>query len=200
MATKKNWALQGVVYECCRIEGHCPLWFGRDLWKEPCINLNTYEIKKGHIGGIDMKGIIIMLHGDKIGPKFADCVKGFGEGAVYISDNANPEQRKILEHFATSHLGVEHWGKILGVKFVPIEISQKERTYHITMPFGEQQFTLTLGGDGKTPIRMENAQDPALSNIRFCNTDVWKYNDYGKNLEFHNTSGEISDFAIQGAI
>jgi hypothetical protein len=47
---------------------------------------------------------------------------------------------------------------------------------------------------------MENAQNPALSNIRFCNTDVWKYNDYGKKLEFHNTSGEIADFAIKGVI
>ena len=198
MTTQKNWELKGTYYECCRIEGHCPLWFGRDLWEEPCTNLATWEIKEGHIGGIDMKGIIIMLHGDKIGPKFADCVKGFGEGAVYISDNATPEQKKMLKAFATTHLGVEGWVKNLGVKFVPIKISKKASTYRITMPFGEQQFTLTFGGDGKTPIRMENAQNPALSNIKFCNTDVWKYSDYGKKLEFHNTSGEIADFTIKG--
>jgi hypothetical protein len=47
---------------------------------------------------------------------------------------------------------------------------------------------------------MENAQNPALSKIEFCNTDVWKYNDYGKNLDFHNTSGEIADFNIAGAL
>jgi len=57
MASQKTWALKGVFYECCRKEGHCPLWFGRDLWEEPCVNLATYEIREGQIDGIDMKGI-----------------------------------------------------------------------------------------------------------------------------------------------
>jgi hypothetical protein len=201
MSSQQNWALKGVYYECCRIEGHCPLWFGRDLWDEPCKNLATYEIKEGHIGGVDMRGITIMQHADGIGPKAASLAgKGIREGAAYISDHATAEQRKILEPFVTTHLGAERWVKTLGVKYVKISINHQDRTYRITMPFGEQQFTLTVGGDGKTPIRMENARNKALSDIKFCNTDVWKYRDYGKNLEFHNTSGEIADFNMQGTL
>ena len=89
------------------------------------------------------------------------------------------------------------WGKTLGVKFVKIDISEKDRTYNIVTPFGEQHLTLTIGGDGKNPIRMENQGLPFLSNVRVCN-GLWKYHDYGKSLEYHNTSGQMADFSLQG--
>jgi hypothetical protein len=198
MNAQKNWRLSGVFYECCRMEGHCPIWFGRDIWHDPCTNLATYEIKEGQISNLDMKGIIIMYFGGGIGPKFADFARGRGvkEGAAYISDNATLEQRKVLEPFVTTHIWGARCDKFLGVKFVNIAISEKGGTYHITMPFGEQKLTPTLGGDGKTQIRMENPMNRTLSDVKFCNTDVWKYNDYGKDLEFHNTSGVIANFSI----
>ena len=98
LASQKTWALKGVFYECCRMEGHCPLWFGRDLWEKPCANLATHEIKEGQIDGIDMKGIIVTYFQDGIGPKASDVYGGNGikEGAVYISDNASAEQRSVL--------------------------------------------------------------------------------------------------------
>jgi hypothetical protein len=198
MGKQNNWHLKGVFYECCRMEGHCPLWFGRDLWGEPCTNLATYEIKEGKIDDVDVAGITIIYFQDGIGPKFADLAAGKGvrEGTAYISDNATVEQREVLEPFVTTHLWGKRWGKGLGVKFVEINISKKNSTYHVTMPFGEQKITLTTGGDGHTPIRMENSKNVTLSNVRFCNTDVWKFQDYGKNLEFHNTSGAIADFVM----
>lgn len=143
MSGQKDWMLKGVFYECCRIEGQCPLWFGRDLWDEPCTNLATYEIKEGRIGDVDVSGIIIMLYGGNIGPRIADLANGIGEGAAYVSDNATDEQRKVLESFVPKHfVGERTWGwrKNLGLKFVKIEISKEPPIYHVTMPFGEQKF------------------------------------------------------------
>ena len=122
MNEKSGWALRGKFYESCRTEGHCPLWFGRDMWEKPCVNFETYEIEEGQIGGVDMKGIIIIRHQDNIGPTFEELLKGPGEGAVYISSNATEEQRRVLEPFVKSHLGAEGWKKLLGVKFVDINI------------------------------------------------------------------------------
>jgi hypothetical protein len=198
MTAQQNWALKGVLHECCRREGHCSLWFGRELWEEPCTSLATFEIKEGQIENIDMSGIIIILCGDGIGPTFADIAKGI-ELAVYISDNATDEQRRVLEPFASSRFCfLANWREFLGVKFVKINIAEENGTYHITMPYGEVKMSLTVGGDGKNPIRMENPQDKDCTNVRFCNTQFWKYHDYGKNLEFHNTSGIIADYAIKG--
>jgi len=196
MNEKKNWALKGVFYECCRVEdGHCALWFGRDL-PRACANMATYQITEGHIQNVDMKGVVVMQHQEGIGPKVADMAKGVEEGASYISDNVNDEQRSVLEPFLKTDLGIRPWKKLLGIKFVKIDIQEEKGTYHITMPFGEQKMSLTIGGDNKNPMRLENSRSRTFSNIRFCNTETWKYHDYGKNLEFHNTSGAIADFVF----
>jgi len=198
MATINNWMLKGTFFECCRIEdGHCALWFGRDLPK-PCANLETYQIKEGHIQNIDMKDIILMFHQDGIGPKLADLMKGAGEGAAYISDNATEEQRKVLEPFIKTRMNAARWKKSLGIKVVNINLSKENDTYHITMPFGEQKMSVAIGGDGKSPMRLINPPMPFLNDVKFCNTHFWKYHDYGKNLEFHNTSGAMGDFTLQG--
>jgi hypothetical protein len=179
------------------LDGHCGLWFGRDL-PQPCANILAYQINEGQIQNVDMKGIIIACHMDGIGPKHADMANGVKEGAAYISDKATDEQRKILEPFVMEHLEGRMWRKCLGIKYVTIDISEENGTYRLRMPFGELEMALAIGGDGKSPIRMENPPMPFLSNVRFCNTHYWKYNDYGKKLEYHNTSGGIGDFTLQG--
>ncbi len=198
MTAQKKWTLKGNFYECCRMEGHCPIWFGRDLWDEPCVNFVTYEIEEGQIQDIDMKGITIIYHQDNIGPKFADLSIPKREGAVYISDNATDEQRKILETFSTTHMRADNWKKCLGVKFVKIDISKGNGRYHITMPFGEQHITLSIGGDGKNPVRLENPALTFVTDVKVGNGDFWKYSDYGKDLEFHNTSSVIAYFTFEG--
>ena len=61
MTARKDWTLKGTFYECCRVlDGHCALWFGRDLPKA-CANLLTYQIKEGEIQNVDMNGIIITM-------------------------------------------------------------------------------------------------------------------------------------------
>jgi hypothetical protein len=194
MKENKDWMMKGTFYECCRaLDGQCGLQFDREL-PHSCACLATYEIKEGQIMDVDMKGINILFHMDEIGPKPGTL----GEGAVYISDNATEEQRKILKTFVFEKMEGGMWKKTLGFRFVKISISEKQGTYSIVMPYGEQHLTLTVGGDGKNPIRMENGRLPFLSNVRICNTRVWKYQDYGKNMEYRNTSGQIADFVLAG--
>ena len=67
MNEKKNWELKGVFYECCRVDdGHCALWFGRDL-PRACANMATYQITEGHIQNVDMKGVVVIQHQTGIG-------------------------------------------------------------------------------------------------------------------------------------
>jgi hypothetical protein len=196
MADRNDWMLKGTFFECCRVEdGHCALWFGRDLPKA-CANLETYQIQEGHIQNIDMKGIILMFHQDGIGPKLAELREGAKEGAAYISDRATDEQRKALEHFIREHMNAGRWKKNLGLKYVKIDINEGNNNYHIIMPFGEVDMSLAIGGDGKNPMRLINPPMPFLTDVKFCNTRLWKYHDYGKNLEFHNTSGATADFVL----
>jgi hypothetical protein len=193
---EKGWSLNGVFYECCRVEdGHCALWFGRDL-PRACINMATYQITQGQIQNVDMKGIVLIRYQSGIGPRVTDLAGGVDEGASYVSENTTDKQRVVLEGYLRTNLGIRPWRKYLGIRFVKIDIHEESRTYRISMPYGEQRIALTTGGDDKNPMRLENPRSPAFSNIKFCNTEIWKYSDYGRSLEFHNTSGVIADFSF----
>jgi len=193
-----KWSIRGKFYESCRAEGPCPLWFRQDMWNAPCVSWETIEIEAGHVDGINMKGIIIIHHVDNIGPRFEQFMsEGAGEGATYISDNATPEQRKVLDPWVESHLGAGY-KKYLGTKFVKIDIKKERNTYDITMPFGEQKIEIPVGGDEINPIGMTNCIDTRLTDYKFGVSRIFKYQDYGKDIEWHNSNGDISGFLDQG--
>lgn len=198
--TDQKWTLKGKYFECCRSNGQCPLTFGRDLVDGPCTNLATYKVTEGQIQGVDMKGVIYTSHADGIGPKIADLTpknKGIAEIAIYIGENASSEQKKILEPFLSTHLSALLSRKILGIKFVKIEIKEENGKYSIANTYCMQNMTMSVGGDRKTPIIIENSRNPFTSNVKVC-TSQWSYTDYGKKLEFHQTSGQIADFTFSG--
>lgn len=195
-----KWSLQGTYYECCRANGNCPLTFGRDMIDGPCANLATYQVTEGQIEGVDIKGAVFTIHADGIGPKFADLFpgnKGIAEIAVYIDEKAKSEQKKILESFLSRRLSAALSRKVLGVKCVDIEIKHENARYIISNPYCRQIMTMTIGKDGKNPIVIENPITPFLSNFKVYNGE-WSYADYSKNLQFHQTSGVVADFAFAG--
>lgn len=199
MADQK-WMLKGHYFEVCRANGNCPLTFGRDMVDGPCANLATYQVTDGQIEGVDMKGAVFMIHGDGIGPKFTDLFpgqKGIAEVAIYIDDKATSEQKKILEPFLSTHLSAAMARKNLGVKIVPIEMKEEPGKFIISNPYCQQVMTMTVGKDGKNPITIENSVSRWTKNVKVYNGD-WSFTDYGKKLEFHQTSGQIADFSFGG--
>lgn len=199
---EKQWMLKGVYMESCRANGQCPLSFGRDKTDGPCTNLAVYKVNEGNIQGVDMKGVIISNHAGGIGPKAPGLNKPrpgeeFDDFAIYISDNATDEQRKILEPFCRTHFMAQMARKMLGVRFVKIEFKEENKSVRITSPYYDMNMQYTVGGDG-TPLRVENKRGPAgIKSCKVC-TSHWSYNDYGKAIEFDQVSGQIADFILSG--
>ena len=193
------WSIKGDWYESCAAEGHCSMYFGRDM-EAPCKSFQFFNIIEGKIGNVDVSGVSAITIIDLISSKFANLGTKGGEGGIYISGNTTADQRKYLEPFFVNNIpGFLLVRKCLGVKYVDINLSQEGNTYHIKMPYGETKLSLTHGGDGKSPQRLENSIFGAfLLNIKICNTHIWKYNDFGRNWEFINRSGAIADFNLQG--
>jgi hypothetical protein len=193
------WKMKGVWYEGCASEGHCSMFFGRDM-EAPCKSFQVFQIKEGQINNVDVGGILVITVADLFSGKFSDLMAKGGEGGIYISETATEEQRKVLEPFFVNN--VPGWfmvRKPLGVRFVDIKLSKEDNTYHITMPYGELKASLTVGGDGKNPQRLENSLfSMILPDIKICNTHFWKYHDFGKNWEFVNRSGVMADFDLHG--
>lgn len=193
------WNMKGVWYEGCAAEGHCSMYFGRDL-EAPCKSFQLFQIKEGKIGDVDLKGVLIINVVDLFSPKFIDLMVKGGEGGIYISKTTTDEQRRYLEPFFVNNVpNFLMVKKCLGIKHVDINLNQEGNTYHVSMPHGEMKLSLTLGGDRKNPQRLENSLFSLIfSDIKICNTHFWKYNDFGKNWEFKNRSGAIADFDLQG--
>ena len=196
-----NWNIIGTWYEACAAEGHCSMYFGRDL-ETPCKSFQLFQINEGKIHDVDISGVLVINVIDLYSPEAADLLLKGGEGGIYISNATTDEQRKYLEPFFVNNVpSMLLVRKSLGVKYVDINLNQEDKTYHITMPHGEMKLSLTLGGDGKNPQRLENSLfSMFISDIKICNTHFWKYNDFGKNWEFINRSGAIANFNLQGQI
>ncbi len=188
-----GWQVRGVWYEGCASEGQCPLYFGRDM-ESPCRNFAVYDIREGQINGVDMAGIRIISVADILSTRAAELGASGTAAAVYVSENATEEQRPILEAFVATSLPLPV-RELRGVKFVPIDISLDGPSYHITMPFGELKGSLTRGGDGTNPQRIENSAVPFLREFRIANTELWRYKDLGRNWEYRNRSGTVGDLA-----
>lgn len=191
--------MKGVWYEACASEGHCSFYFGRDR-DEPCKSFQLFKIEEGKIGDVDISGVMAINVIDLYSNKAAELLAKGGEGGLYISDTTTDDQRKYLEPFFSNNvMGGILLRKILGTRYVDINLTQEDKTSHITMPYGEMKLTLTRGGDGKNPQRLENSLfSMFLKDIKFCNTHFWKYNDFGKNWDFVNRSGTIAEFDMQG--
>lgn len=190
---ESGWQLRGVWYEGCASEGHCSLYFGRDM-ESPCRNFAVYDIREGQINGIDMAGIRIISVADILSRRAAELPASGTAAAVYVSENASAEQRPIIEAFVATGLPLPV-RQLHGVKFVPIEISLDGPSYHVTMPFGELKGSLTMGRDGTNPQRIENSPIPFLREFKIANTEYWRYNDLGRNWEYRNRSGTVGDLA-----
>jgi hypothetical protein len=194
-----SWSAKGTWYEACAAEGHCPFYFGRDR-ETPCKSFQLYQITEGKMGDVDVSGVLAIMVIDLYSNKAADLMAKGGEGGLYISDKTTEEQRKYLEpYFVKNMAGSSILKKILGVKYVNIELKQEGNTFHVIMPHGEMKLSYTPGFDGKNPQRLENSIFGAFfSDIKVCNTQFWRYNDFGRNWDFINRSGTIASFDGKG--
>jgi hypothetical protein len=196
---KLVWNMKGVWFEACASEGHCSFYFGRDR-EEPCKSFQLFQVNEGKIHDVDISGVLIINVIDLYSNKAAELMTKGGEGGVYINNTTTEEQRKYLEPFFINNVpGMLLMRKVLEIRYVDINLEQEGNTYHITMPYGEMKLSLTRGGDGKNPQRLENSIFSMIfSDIKFCNTHFWKYKDCGKNWEFVNRSGAIANYNLQG--
>jgi len=194
-----SWNSKGVWYEACASEGHCSFYFGRDR-EESCKSFQLFQIDEGKIGDVDISGVLAINVVDLYSNKAMDVMTKGGEGGVYISDKTTEEQRKYLETYFSKNIpGSILLRKVLGIKYVDINLEQEGNTYHVTMPHGEMKLSYTPGLDGKNPQRLENSIFGVfLSDLKICNTHFWKYNDFGRNWEFTNRSGVIASFDLKG--
>jgi hypothetical protein len=81
---------------------------------------------------------------------------------------------------------------------VKMDILEEGRSIHIKMPYGEMKQSLTTGGDGKTPVRVENHMLPMLTDVKTCHTHFWRYQGHERQLDYCDRCGVWADFTFEG--
>jgi hypothetical protein len=198
MATiKPGWQVKGTYNEACASEGSCPFYFGRSV-TGGCRYFMVFRIQEGKVNDIDLSGITLVYMGDIPHESFEELLSIGSEGGIYISDNATTEQRNILDTLAVENIGGFLMKKVFGVKYVKIDIKDEGDTVHFKMPFGEMKQYQTKGGDGKTPVRLENQVLPMLTNAKTCHSPFWTFEDYGRHFDYKDRCGVWADFVFAG--
>ena len=192
---KPGWQIKGIYNEACASEGHCPYYFGRDK-EGGCRYFMVFRIQEGMVNDVDLAGITAVYLGDLPHSTYAEVMEKGSEGAIYISNNATPEQRKILDILAVNALGGAVMKKVLGVQYVKIDVEEGEDTVHFKMPSGEMKMHLTKSHDGN-PVRLENVTLPFVSNVKAAHTPFWNWSDYDRHYDYKNRCGTWADFVMR---
>lgn len=194
---QSGWQVKGTYNEACASEGACPYYFGRGR-TDGCRYFMVFRIEEGEVNHVDLSGITLIYAGDIPHPSFEELLELGSEGAIYISDNASPQQREILDVLAVNNMGAAIMKKVFEVKYVNIEVEDDGHTAHFKMPFGEMEQYLSTGADGKTPVRLENQSLPFLSNVKTAHTPHWTYSDLSRHFDYRDRCGIWADFAFAG--
>jgi len=196
-ALKPGWQIKGTYNEACAAEGACPYYFGRDV-ANGCRYFMVFRIQEGKVNDVDLAGITVMYMGDIPHPSFDELMKLGSEGGIYVSDNATPEQRAVLDRLVVDSIGGFLMKKPFGIKYVPMDIKEEKGTIHFSMPFGEMKQYLSRGADGATPVRLENQVLPMLSDVKACHSPFWRFEDHGRHFDYKDRCGIWADFVFQG--
>ncbi len=194
MLPRPEWEIRGTYHETCASEGHCPYYFGRDK-EGGCRYFMVFRITEGKVGDVDLAGINAVYIGDLPHSTYAEVLTKGSEGAVYISDSANPRQREILDTLAVQALGGVLMQRVLGLKYVTIDITEEEGAVQVRMPSGEMRMELTKSHGGQ-PVRMENVTLPFLSDVKAAHSPFWHWSDYDKHFEYRNRCATWADFVM----
>jgi hypothetical protein len=152
---QEGWKVEGVFNDACASEGVCPYYLGRDV-QNGCRYFWVFRIRNGKVNGVGLGNTTIMYIGDIMHSSFQDFIQNGSEGAIYINESATREQREVLNTLAVKSLGGIVMRNVSRTEYVKMDIREEDRSIHIKMPYGEMKQSLTTGGDGKTPVRVEN--------------------------------------------
>ncbi|HJS33197.1 MAG TPA: DUF1326 domain-containing protein [Alphaproteobacteria bacterium] len=114
--------LEGRLLEVCNCNVLCPCWIGEDPDNGTCDTIVAWHFDKGKIEGVDVAGTTLALIAHVPG----NILKGNWKAAVYVSDNASPQQKEALLKVYTGKLGgpvgdlVKLVGEVVSVESVPI--------------------------------------------------------------------------------
>lgn len=198
----EQWNVSGNYFEACNCTSCCPCIFLSPPTQGTCEGAVMWEIGEGKFGSVDLKGQRVAFILSAPGT----LTDGEWKAALYIDEKADDDQRdamqKIFGGQAGGHPAVlaSLVGELLGVKFVPIEMSFDGNNRSVTIPgILEADVSAIEGQDGKPVVVNNNPLAVAPGQeLTVAKSTKYKYSDFGLEWEWPEYSGLFSSFEYKG--
>jgi hypothetical protein len=180
---KTRWELKGDLSEACSCQVPCACNFRSNPSPHDfCWAMFSLDIRKGHYGKVKLNGLhLVGAHGDK---------------AVvwYIDQRATPQQFEALKAIACRlgyHFKLPTFFKAAHITQV---VTNKGNRVEIE-GHGGFKANYVMGGNGKTPIVVENITAWNIPRLIKGRTEYLRYSDsHGNKLDFKDTNSNEGKF------
>ena len=188
-----NWeiSVKSLVVDNCPASG-CSCLLGGAPHHNVCRAVGVMQITGGNYGDVS-------LTGQNFGLTLELTSEDIHYLAYYIDESASTEVKNALRDLLSNPpFGVI--GEGFEIKETSIKFSsEKGQTASFSLgDFGEMTLTPMIGGDGKTQMSIINPTYPYPIKEIFLSSAQGNYEDYGKELELTNHSGEVGEFTLKG--
>lgn len=177
------WEISGTLTEACTCAVPCACNFGEGPSPHHyCYSVFSLDIEKGHYGDVQLAGMhLVVAHAQK-------------SRVVYLDDQATPAQTAALKAIATRILQ----GHSFSGPFETAHITQEVGDRSAKVQVGENggfETDYIIGGDGKTPVVVENNTTFNISRSTKTKTKVFRYKDaHGNEIDTQGTNGNQGKF------
>lgn len=198
------WHFKGDYFESCNCEVNCPCIFGSPAHYEECDVALAFHIRQGRYGDTALDGLNFV----QVVRAPREMQRGNWTQAIYIDERATEEQREALLAIASGEAGgnfgrfAQMRGKLLGVKYVPIEYTIKGRLRYLSIPGSLEMEVVALeGGKPNSTVKLLNdrsAMRRGSPSRTLARASVHKFEDYGLSWDNSGKNGYYSQVEMSG--
>ena len=187
-----NIKVSSLVVDNCPASG-CSCLTGGPPHHGTCRAVGVMHISEGNYGDVSLAG---QNFGMTVQFTSMDDIHYM---SYYIDENASPEVKKALrELLSNAPFGII--GDGYEIKETAIKYSNEKggiATFALG-DYGNMTLTPMLGGDGKTQMSVVNPTYPFPAKEIFLSSAKGHYEDYGKEINLTDNSGEVGEFELSG--
>ena len=195
--------LEGRLLEVCDCNVLCPCWIGEDPDNYTCDAVVAWRIDEGMVDGVDVSDLTLALLPHIPG----NILQGNWKVAVFVDDEATPEQEEALLNVFTGKLGgpvadlAQLVGEVVAVERAPITFAVEEGKGSLRIgsginPVVEADIASYQGATGQPTV----LQETVFSTIPGSPAYVSKATKYRRNtLEYGLPNIDLQNHnAVQG--
>ena len=207
--TEPTWHAEGLVADACQCTIFCPCEFMSLPSHGCCDDTAIIHVEHGAFGGVGLDHTdVVVVSESPAGSRMVDNVGKLVFARIYVSKSVSDAQANALADLARRVMGT--WVKDRSrlspdesVHKVDLTVSAApERTVAKIPGVLELVMEPLPGGDGKTPIRIQNSpwSAPGIGDVSIAHSTIYDYTSEGRDWHYGGLSASFRAYTLGGNV